>query len=63
MKETIKILELDQYEIGIIINALNEFRNRLLRAKEDTEPVDEILLKAIDAPEKRKSFFKVLEER
>ena len=41
----------------------NEFRNRLLRAKEDTEPVDEILLKAIDAPEKRKSFFKVLEER
>ena len=49
MRETVKVLELDKYEIGIIINALNEFRNRLLREKEDTEPVDEVLLKAIDA--------------
>ena len=47
---------LDKYEIGIIINALNEFRNRLLREKEDTEPVDEVLLKAIDAPEKKDLF-------
>ena len=31
MRENIKVLELDKYEIGIIINALNEFRNRLLR--------------------------------
>ena len=63
MRENIKVLELDKYEIGIIINALNEFRNRLLREKEDTEPVDEVLLKAIDAPEKKKTFFKVLNER
>ena len=54
MRETVKVLELDKYEIGIIINALNEFRNRLLREKEDTEPVDEVLLKAIDAPEKKR---------
>ena len=31
MKENIKVLELDKYEIGILINALNEFRNQLLK--------------------------------
>ena len=30
MKETIKVLELDKYEIGIIINALNDLRNKLI---------------------------------
>ena len=59
MRETVKVLELDKYEIGIIINALNEFRNRLLREKEDTEPVDEVL-KAIDAPEKKRPFSRCL---
>ncbi len=63
MRETMKVLELDKYEIGIIINALNDLRNRLLNAKEDTEPVDEILLKAIDAPEKKKTSCKVFNER
>lgn len=53
MRETVKILELNKYEIGIVINALNEFRNRLLKQQEDTEPVDEVLLKALDAPEKK----------
>ena len=48
MRETVKVLELDKYEIGIIINALNEFRNRLLREKEDTSPVDELLLRLVD---------------
>lgn len=60
MRETIKVLELDKYEIGIIINALNDLRNRLLSSKEDTEPVDEVLLKAIDAPEKKRPFVKCL---
>lgn len=53
MRETVKILELNKYEIGIVINALNEFRNKLLKKQEDTEPVDEVLLKALDAPEKK----------
>lgn len=60
MRETVKILELDKYEIGIIINALNDLRNKLLNAKEDTEPVDEVLLKAIDAPEKKRPLIKCL---
>ena len=43
MKENIKVLELDKYEIGILINALNEFRNQLLKQQRETAPVDEVL--------------------
>ena len=45
MKEEIKVLELDKYELGILINALNEFRNKMIKEGKDTEYVDEILLK------------------
>ena len=53
MKEEIKVLELDRYEFGILINALNEFRNKLIKENKDTEPIDEILLRVIDAPSKK----------
>lgn len=54
MKEEIKVLELDKYELGILINALNEFRNKMIKEGKDTEYVDEVLLRAIDAPLKKK---------
>lgn len=54
MKEEIKVLELDKYEIGLLINALNEFRNQLIKQAKETEFVDEVLLKAIEAPAKKK---------
>lgn len=63
MKEEVKVLELDKYEIGIVINALNEMRNKLIAEQRETEPVDDVLLKAIDAPCKKKSTHKVFEER
>lgn len=56
MKDILKILELDKYEIGIIINALNEFRNKLIREQTETDAVDEVLLKVLDAPEKKRYF-------
>ena len=31
MKEVYKILELDKYQLGIIINALNDLRNKLIQ--------------------------------
>ena len=55
MKE-VKVLELDKYEYGIIINALNEFRNRVLEEGKDSEPIDEILLKVLEAPDKKRMF-------
>ena len=47
---------MDKYEIGIIINALNDLRNKLINEDRDTTAVDEVLLKTLDAPEKKKSY-------
>ena len=58
MKEIVKILELDKFEIGIVINALNEFRTKLIREDKETDVVDEVLLKVLDAPEKKRYFHK-----
>lgn len=52
-KEERRVLTLDKYEHGVVINALNEMRNDLLEEKRPTDIVDEVLLKAIDAPAKK----------
>lgn len=54
--ENKKVIELDRYEHGLLINALNEFRTKLINEKSSTEPVDELLLKVIDAPNKKRTF-------
>ena len=43
----------DEYERGIIINALNDKRNALIREGRYTDAVDEVLLKVINAKKKR----------
>lgn len=58
MKEVIKILELDKYELGIVINALNELRNKLIQEQKETDAIDEVLLKTLDAPEKKRYYHK-----
>lgn len=52
-KEEKCILALDRYEHGVVINALNEMRNGLLEAQRPTDIVDEVLLKTIDAPQRK----------
>lgn len=47
-----RVLTLDRYEHGVVINALNEMRNDLLEEERPTDIVDEVLLKVIDAPTK-----------
>lgn len=47
------IMAFDKYEQGVVINALNQMRNDLLEEKRPTDIVDEVLLKAIDAPTKK----------
>ena len=41
---------LDDYERRIVVNCLNEMRTHLLSEGKYSDPVDEILLKVIDAP-------------
>ena len=52
-KQEKRVLTLDRYEHGVVINALNEMRNDLLEEERSTDIVDEVLLKAIDAPTKK----------
>ena len=52
-KEEKRILTLDKYEHGVVINALNEMRNDLIGEEQTTDLVDEVLLKAIDAPTRK----------
>ncbi len=60
----VKVLELDKYEFGLIVNALNEFRNKLLSENKETLVVDELLLKVLDTPIKKRMFpRKYVEER
>ena len=48
-----RVLTLDRYEHGVVINALNEMRHDLLEEERPTDIVDEVLLKVIDAPTKK----------
>ena len=52
-KEEKRILTLDKYEHGVVVNALNEMRNDLLEERRSTDIVDEVLLKTIEAPTKK----------
>jgi predicted N-formylglutamate amidohydrolase len=53
MREEERILELDRYEHGVMVNALNEFRNDLIEEKQSTDAVDDLLIKTIDAPTRK----------
>ena len=44
---------LDDYESRIVVNCLNEMRTKLLSEGRYSDPVDEILLKIINAPIKK----------
>lgn len=52
-KQEKRVLTLDRYELGVVVNALNEMRNDLLEEERPTDIVDEVLLKVIDAPAKK----------
>lgn len=52
-KDEERVLTLDKYEHGVVINALNEMRNDLIQEKRPTDIVDEVLLKTIDAPTRK----------
>ena len=43
----------DEYERGLIINALNDKRNALIKEGRYTDAVAEVLLKVINAKQKR----------
>ena len=53
-QEDKRVLTVDQYEYGILIHALNDMRTGLIQEERTTDAVDDLLLKAIDAPRKKR---------
>ena len=52
------ILEIDEHEQGVVINAPNDYRTAKLPEGYTTDIIDELLIKTIEAPtrkEKRRS--------
>ena len=52
-----RYIALDDSEWKIVINALNDFRNSLIRQGRYTYAVDDIMIKVINTKPKRKLFF------
>ena len=61
------MLELDKYESGVVFHSLKDKRNQMLRDGQDTELVDDVLMKVIekieDKTEKGKKGHRHHEER
>ena len=49
-----RVVILNKYEYGLIINALNELRTKLIRENKSTEIVNELLL---NIPVKKRTLF------
>lgn len=56
-------MELDKYEIGIIINALNVLRNNQIAEEKPTDAIDDLLMKIFPIYEKKKQTSKMFEDR
>ena len=56
MKEKKYRICLTEFERGVLLNGLMEMRNNLIREGKDAEPVNELLLKLINAPCKTSLF-------
>ena len=53
MKEERYHIALDKYDKNIVINALNNLRNRQIQEERPTEPVDELIDKVANAPPRK----------
>lgn len=54
MAEEKRVVELTNFEYRLMVGGLASFRNDLLREEKPTEDVNELLLKVIDAPKKKR---------
>lgn len=52
-----RYIALDDSEWKIVINALNDLRNSLIRQGRYTDAIDDIMIKVINTKPKRKLFF------
>lgn len=53
MREEQKTINLDTYEEGAVITALNDLRNKEIEEQNSTDLVDELMLKILRSPQKK----------
>lgn len=53
MAEEKKVVTLDDFEQRLMVSSLMDFRNDLLWDEKPTEDINDLILKAIDAPTKK----------
>ena len=53
MAEEKKVVTLDDFEQRLMVSGLMDFRNDLLRDDKPKEDINDLILKAIDAPTKK----------
>lgn len=53
MAEVQHLIQVSDYEQRLMVNGLNAFRNDLIREGKPTEDINALLIKVIDAPEKK----------
>ena len=54
MAEEKRVVELTNFEYRLMVGGLASFRNDLIREEKPPEDVNELLLKVIDAPKKKR---------
>ena len=52
-----RVVMLNKYEYGMIINSLNELRTKLIRENKSTEFVNELLLRLLNIPSRKRTIF------
>ena len=54
MAEEKWVVELSDFEHRLMVNGLADFRNCLLQEEKHTDDINDLLLKVIDAPKKKR---------
>ena len=54
MAEEKRVVELSDFEHRLLVNGLAGFRNDLIHDERPTEDVNDLLIKVIDAPKKKR---------
>lgn len=54
MAEEKRVVELNGFEYRLMVSGLSDFRNDLLQSRKPTADVDNLLLKVIDTPKKKR---------
>jgi len=54
MDSDTRVIELNRYEHGVLINTLSAERNELLVKGRTTDAIDDVLIKVAEAPSKKR---------